>query len=134
MMNSERLEDQVYLLREAIRELSDKLVNTEWNTRILSLLCLETGITSAQRDSIVSGFIRLSESDENLEASALPKYRKVVEDVLAGSQTLAGDVDSKLVIDLLEATAESSYHRLYELTDYLEYGPDYDSLFDQTKN
>lgn len=132
-MNSERLEDQVYLLREAVRELSDKLVNTEWSTRLLSLLCLETGITSVQRDSIVSGFIRLSESDENLEASALPKYRKVVEDVLAGSQTLAGDVDNKLVIDLLEATAESAYHRLYELTDYLEYGPDYDSLFDQTK-
>ncbi len=129
-MNSERLEDQVYLLREAVRELSDKLVNTEWSTRLLSLLCLETGITSVQRDSIVSGFIRLSESDENLEVSALPKYRKVVEDVLAGSQTL---VDNKLVIDLLEATAESSYHRLYELTDYLEYGPDYDSLFDQTE-
>ncbi|AQW21468.1 hypothetical protein PL11_005730 [Lentilactobacillus curieae] len=129
-MNSERLEDQVYLLREAVRELSDKLVNTEWSTRLLSLLCLETGITSVQRDSIVSGFIRLSESDENLEVSALPKYRKVVEDVLAGSQTL---VDNKLVIDLLVATAEYSYHRLYELTDYLECGPDYDSLFDQTK-
>ena len=98
-MNNERIEDQVYLLREAVRELTDKLVNTDWNTRLLSLLCLETGITSAQRDSIVSGFIRLSESDENLEASALPKYRKMVEDVLAGSQTLAGDVSNKLVID-----------------------------------
>lgn len=132
MMNNEQLENRIELLTDAVGELADRLGNTNENPISLSLLCLDYGITVEQRDSIVSGFFRLADYDENLDAIALPKYRRVVEDALTGSQTLSADINNRLVITLIQAATVFPVHGLSELTDHLELGMDYDSVFDQT--